>query len=85
MDERNDTSDAMARVAAGLRTAVIVCAIGFVALAANRALVSPASHATDVASPPPVAASAFEAPAMPSMAPDAPSAVDGGDNHPPSF
>jgi hypothetical protein len=85
MEKRNHSEDTMSRLAAGLRTAVIVCAIGFVALAANRALVSPGTHAADVASPPPAATQRIDVPAMPSNVPDASPVTDGGDNHPPTF
>ena len=91
-DRRNDAVD---RVAIGVKTALIVCAVGFVALVANRALVSPTDNAADTTMP---AAAATDMPAptaaandRPMLALPAPAAVDGGaqfdggDNHPPSF
>jgi hypothetical protein len=39
-------------VASGVKVALFVCAVGFVALAANRTLVSPASHTAAETSPP---------------------------------
>ena len=90
-DHRNDAVD---RVAVGVKTALIVCAVGFVALVANRALVSPAAVGADV--PSLHAASVSDVHATPAPAVDEPriarpaaardaEAYDGGDNHPPTF
>jgi len=98
MQSSNDSQQPVDRVAAGVKTALFVCVIGFIALMANRSLVAPGG------------ASPIDAPAVPSMiAPDArtPTTLpaddaaiaklpapsddaksvqfDGGDNHPPSF
>jgi hypothetical protein len=46
-------SDPVSRVATGIKTALIVCVVGFMALVANRALVSPSgAAAADVAARP---------------------------------
>jgi len=98
MESKHDRQHPTERMAAGVKTALFVCVIGFIALMANRALVAPGG------------ASPVEAPAAPSMiAPDqrtpllvpgdataiaspgsstndgAATQYDGGDNHPPTF
>lgn len=84
--------------AAGLKTAVLVCVIGFIAFAANHALVAPGGGASPVDMHVAPAASVSE-PAVPVLAPvpasmsasapasesDSATTYDGGDNHPPTF
>jgi hypothetical protein len=93
MTSRNDP---VQRIAAGMKTALIVCVIGFIALVANRSLVSPggvaaadeparpAVVAPDVRAvpPAPVDGNAIGAPTPSS---DLAEQYEGGDNHPPTF
>ncbi len=96
MQSRNERQHPAERVAAGVKTALLVCVIGFIALMANRSLVAPGG-ASPVEAP---AATSMVAPDTRMLAPadedatatprsssqdDAPAQYDGGDNHPPSF
>jgi hypothetical protein len=83
-------NDPTSRVAAGVKTAMLVCVIGFIALAASRVLmptaVAPydAPAASSVAAPIVAPTSDYALPAPASSAESATS-KDDGDNHPPSF
>ena len=87
--------DPVTRVATGIKTALIVCVVGFIALVANRALVTPgAPTAADIASRPAAMASDVSMPAVlptdgpaaqPALPVDGGAQFEGGDNHPPTF
>jgi hypothetical protein len=93
-EHRHHNDHTASRVATGIKTALLVCVIGFIALAANRALVAPAASVADV---PAAAASVSDGnpsatstvdpsiAGIPAPAYDATSEYDGGDNHPPTF
>ena len=98
MKSRNDRQHPAERVAAGVKTALFVCVIGFIALMANRSLVAPGGTAPVEASPAPsIIAPDVRTPtlvpadedAMASLRAkaqdDASAQYDGADNHPPSF
>src|SRR5512132_896872 len=86
-------NDPTSRVAAGVKTAMLVCVIGFIALAASRVL-TPTAVAPYDATVAPAVAAPIAAPAsdyaMPAPASTAESATskdddDNRDNHPSSF
>ena len=97
MAKEYDRKDPTARVAAGVKTALLVCVIGFIALAANRALVAPGgAPAAAMPTAPSIVAPDERTPALlpsddsgiatrESSADRAAAEDDGADNHPPSF
>jgi hypothetical protein len=93
MSNSFNRNEPTSRVAAGVKTAMLVCVIGFIALAASRVLtpaavapydapVAPAAAAAPIAAP----TGDYAMPALSSTAEDAAKDDEGNhDNHPASF
>jgi len=96
MQSNNDRQHPVERIATGVKAALFVCVIGFIALMANRSLVAPGAAAVDSPAPsitapdtraPTPVPSAEDATATPRSMADSGAAAqsDGDDNHPSSF